>query len=71
MDNNKFIQFLKQIYKDRIPSELHWYARVDDENKVIEIMVEDKHFNDRYTATPSDYPNMKPVDESTQIGDSL
>ena len=30
MDNNKFIQFLKQVYKDKSPSELHWFAKVDN-----------------------------------------
>ena len=71
MDNNKFIQFLKQVYKKQLPSELHWYARVDGENKVTEIMVEDKNFNDRYTANPSDYPDIKPATESTSVGDTL
>ena len=71
MDNNKFIQFLKQVYKKQLPSELHWYARVDGENKVTEIMVEDKNFNDRYVANPSDYPDIKPATESTSVGDTL
>ena len=71
MDNNKFIQFLKQIYKNQIPSELHWFAKVDNNNVVTEIMVEDKNFNDRYIANPSDYSNIKPATEDTKIGDTL
>lgn len=71
MDNNKFIQFLKQVYKTKIPSELHWFARIDDENKVIEIMVEDKNFNDRYTGNPENYADIKPATEDTNIGDTI
>lgn len=71
MDNNKFIQFLKQVYKTKIPSELHWFAKVDNNNVVTEIMVEDKNFNDRFNANTLDYPNIKPATEDTKIGDTL
>lgn len=71
MDNNKFIQFLKQVYREQTPSELHWFAKVDDDNVILEITVEDKIFNDRYNDNPSDFPNMKPCTETNNIGDTL
>ena len=71
MDNNKFIQFLKQVYRDKIPSELHWFAKVDNNNVILEITVEDKMFNDRYNSNPSDFPNIKPCNETNSIGDNL
>tara|TARA_R100001510_G_C7473186_1_gene88536 strand:- start:203 stop:418 length:216 start_codon:yes stop_codon:yes gene_type:complete len=71
MDNNKFIQFLKQIYADKTPSELHWFAKVDENDEIVEITVQDKIFNDRYNANPSDYSDIKPCTETSKIGDTL
>ena len=53
------------------PENLYWFAEINESNEATKIMVVDELFNNVYTANPSDYPNMKPADESTQIGDSL
>ena len=45
--------------------------KVDNNNVILEITVEDKIFNDRYNSNPSDFPNIKPCTETNSIGDNL
>ena len=57
--------------QNKIPTTLHWYAKVNDSNEVIELLVEDELFHKNYSANPELYTNFKPATEDTNIGDIL
>tara|TARA_B100000029_G_C17419815_1_gene903874 strand:- start:47 stop:259 length:213 start_codon:yes stop_codon:yes gene_type:complete len=56
---------------NKVPSTLHWYAKVNDNNEVIELLAQDELFHTHYSAYPELYTNFKPATEDTNIGDIL
>jgi hypothetical protein len=53
----------------KAPSDLYWYATVDESNVVTRNLVYDPLFKNAYDANP--ISNIKKSNENTQIGDEV